>query len=74
MTEPAHGLTRITVNLTPKAAEALERTAEREQLSKTDTVNRALQGWDFLTKLIETNGGSLLVVGPDGTAERIHIV
>lgn len=42
-------LTRLTVNLTPRAAEALDRTADRLGDTKTDTVNRALQLYALVT-------------------------
>lgn len=41
-------LTKLTVNLVPGAVVALNKAAEIEQLSKTDTVNRALQVWACL--------------------------
>jgi len=44
----AQDLTRLTVNLTARAVAALNAAAEIEQLSKTDTVNRALQAWAYL--------------------------
>lgn len=41
-------LTKLTVNITPRSVVALEKAAEIEGLSKTDTVNRALQVWAYL--------------------------
>ncbi len=43
----ATGLTRLTVNLTPRADAALRLAAEISGDSKTDTVNRALQVYAF---------------------------
>jgi len=43
-------LTRLTVNLTARSVVALNAAAEIEELSKTDTVNRALQVWALLLK------------------------
>lgn len=53
-------LTRLTVNLTPRATEAMDTTAELLGLSKTDTVNRALQAYAFLEK-IRAEGGEILI-------------
>lgn len=60
-------LTRLTVNLTPKAADALAAAASRERDSRTDTVNRALIVYDMITRekasgvrvKLESNDGSL---------------
>lgn len=41
-------LTKLTVNLTALSVIALTKAAEIERLSKTDTVNRALQIWSCL--------------------------
>jgi hypothetical protein len=41
-------LTRLTVNLIPKAAEALDHVAALTRDSKTDSVNRAIQLYDYL--------------------------
>ncbi len=41
-------LTRLTVNLTQKSAEAMEHAAELNRDTKTDTVNRALQVYDYI--------------------------
>jgi len=53
-------LTRLTVNLTPRADEAMGATAEMLGLSKTDTVNRALQAYAYLEK-IRAEGGDVIV-------------
>ena len=50
---------RLTVNLTQKASAALLATAEREELNRTDVVNRALQLYEYVSKLRD-NGGELL--------------
>ncbi len=41
-------LNRVTVNLVPKADQALERAAELTGDNRTDTINRALQYYAFL--------------------------
>jgi len=68
------GLDRITVNLIPKASRALASAMGRNGDSKTDTVNRALQLYEFVTRL-EAEGGTLYVRGQDGTElERIQLL
>jgi hypothetical protein len=43
-------LTRLTVNLTPRSVKALHVAAEMTELSRTDTVNRALQIYAAMVK------------------------
>ena len=50
----------ITMNLTSRSAQALEVATDLTGDSKTDTVNRALQVYAFLTHVI-SNGGSIYV-------------
>lgn len=69
----AQDLTRITVNLVPGAASALEEASAAEQLSQTDTVNRALQVYEFLVKQ-KMFGKELLLRSGDGSVELVHIV
>lgn len=65
-------LTRITVNLTPRAAAALDRAAERDDMTKTDTINRALILLDVVGNLQEA--GELTVQGRDGQTYRIYLL
>jgi hypothetical protein len=67
-------LVRLTVNLTSRSADALDRASKTTGDSKTDTVNRALQVYALFQELVERGGGSLRIVHPDGQIERIHIV
>ena len=60
MTEPRTPSERLTVNLIPRAAEALASAATRTGLSKTDVVNRALQMYDYLEGL-HGDGAQILV-------------
>lgn len=53
-------LRRITVNLTPRACEALDRAVKLTRDSKTDTINRALQVYAYVVNVTE-NGGELYV-------------
>jgi hypothetical protein len=60
-------LTRVTVNLMPRAAEAMRLAARREELSQTDTINRALQVYDFLSAR-NAAGFRFLLTNPDDGA------
>src|SRR4051794_1094496 len=44
---------RVTVNLTPRASEALREAVELSKDSKTDTINRALQVYAFVLRSLE---------------------
>lgn len=69
------GLTRITVNLTPRAALALDGVVERTGDSRTDVVNRSLLVYDLLLDLAARGDGrSLPLTCPDGGTERIYIL
>jgi hypothetical protein len=61
---------RITVNLTPKTAAALAAAMERDQLSKTEVVNRALRVYAFLAEAADT-GQEVLVRNAAGETDRI---
>lgn len=65
-------LTRITVNLTPRAAAALDRAAARADMTKTDTINRALILLDVVENLQEA--GELTIQGRDGQTYRIYLL
>lgn len=49
-------LHRVTVNLIPKAWDAVEKTAAREGLNKTDVINRAVQVYGFVSEVVAANG------------------
>jgi hypothetical protein len=65
MREPRTPSERLTVNLIPRAAEALASAATRTGLSKTDVVNRAVQMYDHLEGL-HGDGAQVLVRQPSG--------
>ena len=60
-------LERITVNLTGRAARALDLATELTGDTKTDTVNRALQIYAYLEQ-VTANGGSIYVREAAGAA------
>lgn len=53
-------LERVTVNLVPRASEALRRVSHRTGSSMTDAINRAIQVYDYIEG-VEANGGALYV-------------
>ncbi|MCE4946033.1 MULTISPECIES: hypothetical protein [Streptomyces] len=68
------GPTRITVNLAPKAAAALEQAVKLTGDTKTDTINRALQIYAYLERVTQ-DGGALYTRPADGDElERLHFV
>lgn len=52
------GLERVTINLTPRAARALELATQLTGDSKTDAINRAVQVYAYIEHII-ANGGSI---------------
>lgn len=69
------GLTRVTVNLTPRSADALQRTCRRTGENKTDAINHALQVLAVVHELLDRNDGrSLVVMQPDGGCERVYLL
>src|SRR5213593_2900467 len=47
------GLSRVTVNLTPRSMQALDRVSVAVGESKTDAINRALQVYAFLREVLD---------------------
>ena len=72
--QAGNGLTRVNVNLTRKAVEALESLSVATGYSKTDTINRALQIYARIQDLLDKDGG--LVIKPhDSDAEvKLYII
>jgi hypothetical protein len=72
-TGPGHKtLERVTVNLTPRACNALEAIVQRTGDSKTDTINRALQIYNYLDEIMHS-GGAVYVQDHNGKPERLKI-
>jgi hypothetical protein len=68
-----HGaLERVTVNLTPRAWNALEATVQRTGDTKTDTINRALQVYNYIEEIMHS-GGAVVVQDRHGKPERLKI-
>jgi len=72
--EEGGGLTRVTVNLTARAVEAMTDLSQKTGLGKTDVINRALQVYALVEQLMERDGGRIRVVMPDGDVEKIYIL
>ena len=66
-------LERVTVNLTARAARALELAVNLTGDSKTDTVNRALQIYAFLEQASAQGGAVYVREGKDAELERLRI-
>jgi hypothetical protein len=65
--------TAVTVNLSPRSVDALLRASRASALGRTDTINRAIQVYDFVLNLLSEDTGNTLVVMRDGKAERIDV-
>lgn len=65
---------RVTVNLVPRAADALDAAAERTGDNKTDVINRALGVWVVVLDALERSDGRLTVVQPGGDLEHFHFL
>lgn len=68
-------LQRVTVNLTPRAWQALgDAVKVTRDISRTDTINRAIQVYAYIVNITE-NGGTLYVRdGGTDELERLHIM
>ena len=65
-------LPTVTVQLTPPASLALVRLVERERMSRTDVINRALLGLDVLLAEL-ASGKRLYLISEDGTREEVRL-
>lgn len=63
---------RVTVSLTRKSVDRVERLARRHDDTKTDTINRAIALYDMLEELDEAGG--LFTRDADGNLERLKLV
>lgn len=67
------GLERVTVNLSPRAARALEIATGLTGESKTDAINRALQIYAFLEQVTENGGAVYARAAADAEMERLKV-
>ncbi|WP_329105276.1 hypothetical protein OG792_32155 [Micromonospora sp. NBC_01699] len=70
----ARSLVKVTVNLAPRAVDALDAACMRTRDTKTDTINRALVVYSVVLELMERGGGSLTLQSPDGGTDRVHLL
>ena len=59
------GAERVTVNLTPRSVRALNNLVGWTDYTKTDTINRGLQIYEFIQQIME-NGGTVHVRQGEG--------
>jgi hypothetical protein len=74
--EPARvpaGQTSLTVKLSPASMESLSRAARVSEINLTDTVNRAVQLYDFVVTALAENKHNALVLIHDGHPSQIHV-
>lgn len=64
---------KVTVNLTPKASEALSQAAQLSEHNRTDTINRALQLYAFVLAELAA-GRRIAVIDHDDTVREIHLL
>lgn len=64
---------RITVQLTRKSGLALRRSAERNEVSQREMVNRAIIRNDFF-ETAEAAGGKIYIETTAGEEERVHLL
>ena len=67
------GLVRVTVNLLPVSAAALDQLSETTGYSRTDVINRALQVYQLWQQIADRDGGTVVVQHRDGETERIRL-
>ena len=56
-------LERVTINLIPRASDALREGMELTGHSKTDYINRAIQAYEYIVDVM-SNGGAVLIREP----------
>ncbi|MER6231544.1 MULTISPECIES: hypothetical protein [Streptomyces] len=64
---------RLTVTLIPRAVQAITTLMRITGLSKTDSINRAVQVYAFLAQQM-ADGKEVLLRDENGDTERVHIV
>lgn len=69
-----NGLTRVNVNLTPRAVQALESLSVSTGYSKTDTINRALQVYARIQDLLDKDGGLVIKPHDSDTEVKLYII
>lgn len=73
-TMPRPNLTKLTVNLTDKSLGAMLSACARHDETKTNTVNRALQVYDMLTRVIKEDQSRVVILDNAGRARKIEFL
>jgi len=63
--------TKVTVKLTAKSVDALRRASGTGGLNRTDTINRAVQLYDFVVNAVDDDDENALIIERNGKQERI---
>lgn len=66
-------MTKLTINITPRAAAALDAAAATNDETKTSAVNRAIQTYAFLTRVVD-DGWEVVLRDNDGREQRIQFL
>jgi hypothetical protein len=65
--------TKLTINITPRATVALEAAATDNGETKTNVVNRAIQAYAFLTRMLN-DGWDIVLRDAEGHEQRVQIL
>lgn len=66
--------TKVTVKFSPKSVDALTHASAVIGLNKTDTINRAVQLYDFVVGQVARNNDGVLIIERNGKQERIRFL
>jgi hypothetical protein len=68
-----NSVTKLTVNITPRATAALDAAATANGETKPNVVNRAIQAYAFLTRMLN-EGWDLVLRDNDGREQRVQFL
>lgn len=68
------GLQRVTVNLTPRAYEALKQAEKLTGDSRTDTINRAIHVYAYIMNITQNDGAVYVRDNGSSELERLQIL
>jgi hypothetical protein len=68
---PPGAPTKVTVKLSAKSMAALDRASRIGELNRTDTLNRAIQLYDFILNAVSADDDNALIIERGGRQERI---
>jgi len=73
-TRPGGSLERVTVNLTLRSSQALDEAVRLTGDTKTDAINRAVQLYAFVEKVIDQGGSVYVRDAESGELERLRFL